>query len=113
MDAQTVRNEAKSARRRVESSWGSGIRRFGRRRSCSSFYRSPAIPLSGRICAVSDVFDALTSKRPYKEAWPIDRAIAYINAEISSHFDPELVRAFHAALPKICNLKEQYADVAV
>lgn len=52
-----------------------------------------AIPLSARIVAVADVFDALTSVRPYKEAWSIDAALTYIRDESGKHFDPELVTA--------------------
>lgn len=51
------------------------------------------IPLSARIVAVADVFDALTSARPYKEAWSIDKALEYIRDESGKHFDPELVDA--------------------
>lgn len=53
-----------------------------------------AIPLSGRITAVADVFDALTSVRPYKQAWPIDKARDYLIAEKGRHFDPDCVDAF-------------------
>ena len=49
------------------------------------------IPLSARIVAIADVFDALTSIRPYKEAWSIDEALEYISNESGKHFDPELV----------------------
>ncbi len=51
------------------------------------------IPLSARIVAIADVFDALTSVRPYKEAWSIDKALEYINNESGKHFDPDLVDA--------------------
>ena len=51
------------------------------------------IPLSARIVAVADVFDALTSIRPYKEAWSIDKALEYIREESGKHFDPTLVAA--------------------
>ena len=44
------------------------------------------IPLFGRIVAVADVFDALTSQRPYKEAWPAERALSYIESEAGGHF---------------------------
>ena len=53
-----------------------------------------AIPLAGRIVTVADVFDALTQKRPYKEAWPVEDAIAEIDRERSRQFDPTLVDAF-------------------
>lgn len=68
------------------------------------------IPLTARIIAIADVFDALTTKRPYKEAWPIERAISFINEKSASHFDPELVLAFHKALPEILKIKAQYAE---
>ena len=68
------------------------------------------IPLSGRLCAVSDVFDALTSRRPYKEAWSFERAVNHIDEGSGSHFDPHVVEALHDSLPKIIALKEEYAD---
>jgi CHASE2 domain-containing sensor protein len=53
-----------------------------------------AIPIAGRICAVCDVFDALLSPRPYKDAWPFDRAIAEIEHLSGTQLDPGLVAAF-------------------
>ena len=55
-----------------------------------------AIPLSGRIVAVADVFDALTHSRPYKDAWTVDRAVAHIRGESARQFDPAIVAAFEA-----------------
>lgn len=52
------------------------------------------IPLGARIVSLADVFDALTSKRPYKEAWPFDVALDYIIQEKRKHFDPGIVDAF-------------------
>jgi putative two-component system response regulator len=52
------------------------------------------IPLAGRIVAVADVFDALISERPYKEAWPREKAIGEILAGAGKHFDPRVVEAF-------------------
>jgi two-component system response regulator RpfG len=54
--------------------------------------RGHDIPLSARIVAIADVFDALTSIRPYKEAWSIDKALEYVRDESGKHFDPELVK---------------------
>lgn len=59
------------------------------------------IPLSARIIAIADVFDALSSKRPYKEAMPFDEAVKLIKEGSGSHFDPELVSVFINCLPKI------------
>jgi CHASE2 domain-containing sensor protein len=56
--------------------------------------RGEEIPLAGRICAVCDVFDALLSARPYKEPWPLDRAVAEIEHLSGTQFDPGLVAAF-------------------
>jgi len=56
--------------------------------------RGEAIPLFGRIVAVADVFDALTSSRPYKEAWSMERAFDWLRENAGSHFDPECVTAF-------------------
>ena len=59
------------------------------------------IPLPGRIAALCDVFDALTSPRPYKEAWPFERAVREIWCGKGRHFDPRLVDAFMKHLPAI------------
>ncbi len=55
--------------------------------------KGEAIPLVGRIVAVADVFDALTHKRPYKEAWPVADALAEIERESGDQFDPSVVAA--------------------
>jgi putative two-component system response regulator len=55
-----------------------------------------AIPLSGRIVAVADVFDALTHRRPYKQAWSVEAAVAEIRRLSGKQFDPHVVRAFEA-----------------
>ncbi len=68
------------------------------------------IPISGRIAALADVYDALVSVRPYKDAWPIDDAVAYIRQKSGSQFDPDVVRAFERALPKIREIGEIYAE---
>jgi putative two-component system response regulator len=71
------------------------------------------IPLIGRIVAVADAFDALTSVRPYKDAWPVEAAVAEIRKGSGSHFDPALVEAFSRRMPEILAVKQQFADAAV
>lgn len=68
------------------------------------------IPIVGRITAVADVFDALTSKRPYKEPWPIARAAAEIQNGAGTQFDPAVVEAFAKALQEILILREEYVE---
>jgi hypothetical protein len=58
------------------------------------------IPLSGRIVTVADVFDALTHDRPYKHAWPVERAVAEITAQRGHQFDPNVVDAFLSLLDR-------------
>ena len=63
--------------------------------------RGENIPLVGRITAVADVFDALTSQRPYKEPWGLDHAFAEIKAMSGKNFDPKVVDAFYDAKKEI------------
>ncbi len=67
------------------------------------------IHIYGRIAAVADVFDALISERPYKNAWPFDDAVKYIVEESRKHFDPDVVIAFVKALPKIKETVKEYS----
>lgn len=69
-----------------------------------------AIPLSGRIVAIADTFDALTTERPYKAAWPISEAAAYIRTRSGSEFDPDCVGAFVSASPEIFRVCRDHAD---
>ena len=69
-----------------------------------------AIPIEARIVAICDVFDALTSARPYKRAWPLDEAVAYIRDGAGRHFDPRLVACFLDILPQILALRAAHAD---
>lgn len=68
------------------------------------------IPIEGRIAAICDVFDALTSDRPYKKAWAVENAVNLINEESGRHFDPALVLLFNDLLPEILEIRDQYAD---
>ncbi len=69
-----------------------------------------AIPLVGRIVAIADVFDALTTVRPYKPAWSVHDAVAYLHEQAGRLFDPGLVDAFDRALPKILEMSLEYAE---
>ncbi|MBK5969157.1 MULTISPECIES: response regulator [Thiorhodovibrio] len=64
-----------------------------------------AIPESARIVAVADVFDALTMRRPYKEAWPVEQALEKVYAKSGGHFEPRIVERFEAILPQILDIK--------
>jgi len=68
------------------------------------------IPLSGRLVAVCDVFDALLSHRPYKEPWPMDRALAYIADVAGSHLDPDLTRLFLDNEGEMVAIRVEMAD---
>ncbi|WP_019614877.1 response regulator [Psychromonas ossibalaenae] len=68
------------------------------------------IPLSARIVAIADVFDALTSTRPYKEAWPVEKAVCLIEELAGVHFDPVLVPLFISQLDNILTIKASFTD---
>ena len=70
------------------------------------------IPLPARIVAVADVYDALTSKRPYKAAWLSDEAFKYLQSHRGAHFDPALVDAFLSAREDALAIQEELRDVA-
>jgi len=67
-----------------------------------------AIPLAGRIVALADVFDALTSDRPYKKAWDDARAVDFIRAQAGSHFDPAIVAVFLDRLEEILAVRRRF-----
>ncbi len=71
------------------------------------------IPISGRIAAIADVFDALTSERPYKNAWTVEAALDLLRAQSGKHFDPALVELFMAHLPEILEVKNRWAETAL
>jgi putative two-component system response regulator len=68
------------------------------------------ISKAGRIAALTDVFDALTSARPYKKAWSIEAAVEEVRISSGNHFDPELVDAFLDVLPGILEIRERFAE---
>ena len=68
------------------------------------------IPLTGRVVAVADVFDALTTERPYKDAWPVEKAVEFLKDQRGKHFEPRLVELFVEILPDILAVREQYSE---
>ena len=70
------------------------------------------IPLFSRIVAVADVFDALTSERPYKKAWEIEAAVDFLTAGAGTHFDPDCVHAFLEAWEDVLEIRERYQEDA-
>ena len=68
------------------------------------------IPIEGRIVAVADVFDALTSRRPYKEAWPVDKTLDFMHSQSGIHFDPALIALLDQCLDDILEVKERWKD---
>ena len=68
------------------------------------------IPVEGRIVAIADVFDAMTSKRPYKEPLPVGESLKIIKEGSGTHFDPAVVEAFFAVKDEILATREKYRD---
>jgi putative two-component system response regulator len=68
------------------------------------------IPLIGRISAIADVFDALTSTRSYKKAWTSDEAFSLIEKEKGEHFDPVLAEMFLELKPQVLEIMQKFAD---
>lgn len=68
------------------------------------------ISVEGRIVAIADVFDALTSKRPYKEAWSVEEALEHMQAQAGKHFDPHLINLFVNKLDAIIAIKNTYQE---
>jgi putative two-component system response regulator len=69
-----------------------------------------AIPIEGRIVALADVFDALTSTRPYKRAWTVDEALQLIHSQSAVHFDPQVVAAMDRVVEQMLEIRERYAE---
>ncbi|MBB3119675.1 HD domain-containing phosphohydrolase [Pseudoduganella violacea] len=68
------------------------------------------IPLEGRIVAIADVFDALTSARPYKRAWPLEEALNYLREQRGQHFDAALVDLFLAQIEQVDAIRLRWAE---
>lgn len=68
------------------------------------------IPLEGRIVSIADVYDALTSQRPYKRAWSSEEALTYMRSQTGLSFDPHLLNLFFGLVPQVEAIRAQYAD---
>jgi putative two-component system response regulator len=69
-----------------------------------------SIPLESRIVAIADVYDSLTSTRPYRIAYPEERALQIIQEGAASHFDPQVHAAFFSALPELRLTRQRFVD---
>ncbi|SEL33154.1 putative two-component system response regulator [Roseateles sp. YR242] len=69
-----------------------------------------AIPEEARIVAIADVFDALTSVRPYKRAWTPEAAVDHLREQSGKHFDPRLVELFISVLPKVLEVRARFQE---
>ncbi len=76
-------------------------------------FAGEAIPISGRIVAVADVFDALTSERPYKKAWSLEDASLFLEEGRGSHFDPACVDAFLGSWDEVVEIRGRFQDIDV
>lgn len=72
--------------------------------------KGEAIPIFSRIVAVADVFDALTSERPYKKAWSLEQAVDFLNAGSGTHFDPQCVQAFLDGFDDVLAIRDRYQE---
>lgn len=72
--------------------------------------RGQAIPFGARIVAIADVFDALTTGRPYKRAWEAEEAVSYISRQNDQQFDALCVRAFIERFPQILEVRRAFSD---
>jgi two-component system response regulator RpfG len=68
------------------------------------------IPLCARVVSVADVYDALTSTRPYKKAWSCDQAFEYVASQAGRHFDPRMVEAFHTMKKQVLQVQQEWRD---
>lgn len=68
------------------------------------------IPIVGRIVAIVDVFDALTSSRPYKDPWPLEQVVDFFKEQTGKHFDPSLCSKFLELIPQVVALRDEFPD---
>ncbi len=72
--------------------------------------RQKQIPLEGRMLSIVDVFDALTTERPYKDAWPVEEAVKYIREAIGSQFEPKTTLIFLDNLDEFLEIRNKFID---
>lgn len=72
--------------------------------------RGEEIPIEARIVTLADVFDALTTERPYKKAWSVEEAVEHIRKGAGEHFDPNLVPVFLDRMPQLLQIRERWAE---
>lgn len=73
-------------------------------------YPSLDLPIMGRICAVADVFDAITTRRPYKESLSNETAVDILQEKQGTHLDPELVTIFLNNLDEFVAIQQRFKD---
>ena len=66
--------------------------------------------MAARVVAIADVFDALTSRRPYKEAWSLEKTFSFLSDNAGSHFDPKLVEIFVGLKEDIIQIQQRLAE---
>ena len=71
-----------------------------------------AIPEAARIVAIADVFDALTSERPYKQAWPVPDAVQFMQNQAGKHFDPDILAGFLGIIPQVQAIRLRHTEPA-
>jgi putative two-component system response regulator len=69
-----------------------------------------AIPIAARVVAIADVFDALTSQRPYKAPWPMEKTFAFLEDNAGTHFDPQLIKTFVGLKNEIAEVQRRWAE---
>ena len=77
---------------------------------CPDKLKGEEIPIEVRIVTICDVFDALTSARPYKKAWPVEEALDFLQRYKGKNFDPDLVDKFVEILPEILRIRDTFVD---
>ncbi len=88
----------------------SRITRSGTAAAIRKGIKGKDIPLTGRICAMTDVFDALVSTRPYKKAWPLNEVLETLKKGKAQHFDPALVDEFLQIIPDVQKVRKALPD---